>query len=146
MQQVAFELAKVLTEKWKEDRGDTIPMHRLFPADAGHCRRGSSRARGAGGESAAKQDLAINPYFGKAVAMLFNAMELVDSGGASQEQAGYCAWSGVACGRRGRWTSTPGKPLHEVDEVPPQCGGVRLGLGTAGGGVCWTTTRASSRG
>ena len=32
-----------------------------------------------------KQDMAINPYFGQAVAMLVNAMEVVDEGGASRE-------------------------------------------------------------
>ena len=32
-----------------------------------------------------KQDIAINPYFGQAIAMLVNAMEAVDKGGASQE-------------------------------------------------------------
>ena len=31
VQQIAFELAKVLTQKWKADRGEAIPVHRLFP-------------------------------------------------------------------------------------------------------------------
>jgi type III restriction enzyme len=37
VQQVAFELAKVLVHKWQEDRGNAIPAHRLFPQmlDAG---------------------------------------------------------------------------------------------------------------
>jgi type III restriction enzyme len=34
-----------------------------------------------------KKDLTINPYFGKAVAMLTNAMEVVDEGGESRERA-----------------------------------------------------------
>src|SRR5262249_53074800 len=33
-----------------------------------------------------KQDLAINPYFGQAIAMLVNAMEAVDEGGVSRER------------------------------------------------------------
>lgn len=112
VQQVAFELAKVLACKWKEDRGDAIPAHRLFPQmlDAAtyfieeHVSPVKSRTR---------QDLAINPYFGKAVAMMVNAMESVDGGGASQEQAVFAP--GAAGTRSTRMVNFhTGKPLHEV--------------------------------
>jgi len=85
-QQVAFDLAKVLTRKWKEDRGDGIPTHRLFPQMLEAATRFIETCVAPVG-SRRKQDLAINPYFGKALAMLLNAMEVVDAGGASQERA-----------------------------------------------------------
>lgn len=112
VQQVAFELAKVLARKWQEDRGDAIPAHRLFPQmlDAAshfieeHVTPVKTRTR---------QDLAINPYFGKAVAMIVNAMESVDGGGASQEQAILAP--GTASTRSTRMVNFhTGKPLHDV--------------------------------
>lgn len=71
----ALELAKVLARKWQEEGDDAIPAHRLFPQmlDAAsqfteeHVTPVKTRTR---------QGLAINPYFGKAVAMLGNAMGL----------------------------------------------------------------------
>src|SRR5512133_3626175 len=59
-----------------------------------------------------KQDISINPYFGQAVAMLFNAMDVVDEGGASQERPI------IARGASGvRTTATvnfhTGKPIDE---------------------------------
>jgi type III restriction enzyme len=112
VQQVAFELAKVLARKWQEDRGSAIPMHRLFPQmlDAtnhfidGHVTPVGSRA---------KQDLAINPYFGKGIAMMVNAMETVDGGGASQEKAVFAP--GAAGVRSTRVVNFhTGKELHDV--------------------------------
>ena len=112
VQQVAFELAKVLARKWQEDRGDAIPAHRLFPQmlDAAshfieeHVTPVKTRTR---------QDLAINPYFGKAVAMIVNAMESVDGGGASQERAVFAP--GAAGTRSTRMVNFhTGKPLHDV--------------------------------
>jgi len=111
IQQVAFELAKVLTEKWKGDRGDSIPVHRLFPQmlDTANC---FIEERVVPLKSAAKQDLAINPYFGKAVAMLFNAMEPVGSGGESNERPILAP--GAASVRSTRTVDFhTGKPLHE---------------------------------
>jgi type III restriction enzyme len=85
LQQVAFDLAKVLTIKWKEDRGDSIPTHRLFPQMLNAATRFiDTRVECAGTRQ--KQDMAINPYFGQAVALLVNAMDVVDDGGASQER------------------------------------------------------------
>lgn len=114
IQQVAFDLAKVLTEKWKADRGESIPVHRLFPQmlDAAthfideHVEPLKSRT---------KQDLAINPYFGKAIAMLVNAMEAVDGGGASQERPVLAP--GAAAIRSTRTVDfRTGKDLHEVEK------------------------------
>ena len=111
-QQVAFDLAKVLVRKWQEDRGDAIPVHRLFPQmlDAAthfideHVTPIKSRTT---------QDLAINPYFGKAIAMMVNAMETVDRGGASQEKAVFAP--GAAAVRSTRVVNFhTGKTLHEV--------------------------------
>jgi type III restriction enzyme len=112
VQQVAFELAKVLVRKWREDRGDSIPVHRLFPQmlDAAnhfieeHVTPVRSRA---------KQDLAINPYFGKAIAMMVNAMETVDAGGASQEKPVFAP--GAAGLRSTRIVNFyTGKELHDA--------------------------------
>jgi type III restriction enzyme len=69
LQQVAFNLAKVLTIKWREDRGDGIATHRLFPQmlDAAN-RFIDTRVECIGTRQ--KHDLAINPYFGQSAAML----------------------------------------------------------------------------
>ena len=102
----------MLARKWQEDRGDAIPAHRLFPQmlDAAshfieeHVTPVKTRTR---------QDLAINPYFGKAVAMIVNAMESVDGGGASQERAVFAP--GAAGTRSTRMVNFhTGKPLHDV--------------------------------
>jgi type III restriction enzyme len=111
LQQVAFDLAKVLTKKWREDRGEAIPTHRLFPQMMEAATKFiETRVECVG--SRQKKDLTINPYFGKAVAMLTNAMEVVDEGGESRERAI------IAPGAAGvRSTRTvdfhTGKPLHE---------------------------------
>ena len=85
LQQVAFDLAKVLVLKWKEERGDSIPTHRLFPQMLEAATFFiDTRVECVGTRQ--KQDLAINPYFGQAIAMLINAMEGIDDGGASQER------------------------------------------------------------
>jgi type III restriction enzyme len=112
VQQVAFELAKVMVQKWQEDRGTAIPVHRLFPQmlDAAirfineHVTPIKSRT---------KQDLAVNPYFDRAIAMLVNAMEIVDGGGASQEKAVFAP--GAAGVRSTRTVDFhTGKELHQV--------------------------------
>jgi type III restriction enzyme len=60
-----------------------------------------------------KQDLAINPYFGKAIAMMVNAMESVDHGGVSQERAVFAP--GAAAVRSTRMVNFhTGKDLHDV--------------------------------
>jgi type III restriction enzyme len=98
--------------KWQEDQGDAIPVHRLFPQmlDAAnrfiddHITPVKTRTT---------QDLAINPYFGKAIAMMVNAMESVDGGGASQEQAVFAP--GAAGTRSTRSVNFyTGKALHDV--------------------------------
>ena len=69
---------------WKEERGDGIPIQRLFSQMLGASTEFiDTRVQCIGTRQ--KQDLAINPYFAQAVAMLVNAMEVVDEGGASQE-------------------------------------------------------------
>jgi type III restriction enzyme len=112
VQQVAFGLAKVLVQKWLQDRGDAIPVHRLFPQmlDAanhfidGHVAPIKSRT---------KQDLAINPYFDKAIAMMVNAMESVGRGGASMEKAVFAP--GAAGIRSTRVVNFhTGKELHDA--------------------------------
>jgi type III restriction enzyme len=112
VQQVAFELAKVLVQKWQEDRGNAIPVHRLFPQMldcANHFISDHVTPIG----SRSKQDLAINPYFGRAIAMLVNAMEAVDSGGASQEKAVFAP--GAAGMRSTHMVNFyTGKELHDV--------------------------------
>lgn len=113
VQQVAFELANVLARKWREDRGDAIPLHRLFPQMLNAATRlieGCVTPVG----SRTRQDLAINPYFGKAVAMLVNAWESADGGGQAKEVAVFAA--GAAAIRSTRTVSFhTGKPLFDVE-------------------------------
>jgi len=114
VQQVAFELAKVLTQKWREDRGDSIPAHRLFPQMLDTATRFIDQHVEPIG-SRQKQDLAINPYFGKATAMIVNAWEAVDAGGDSQEQPILAP--GAASTRSTRFVNFhTGKPLHDVQK------------------------------
>jgi type III restriction enzyme len=112
VQQVAFELARVLVGKWREDRGDAIPVHRLFPQMLDIANRFIQECV-TPIAPCEKQDLAINPYFGKAVAMIVNAMHAVDSGGTSQERPVFAP--GAAALRSTRTVNFhTGKPLHDV--------------------------------
>jgi len=113
-QQVAFDLAKVLTQKWREDRGEGIPVHRLFPQMLEAATRFiETRVEPVG--SRQRQDVAINPYFAKAVAMLVNAMEVIDAGGASQEKPVIAP--GAAGIRSTRFVDFhTGKPLHDAQK------------------------------
>jgi type III restriction enzyme len=113
IQQVAFELARVLTQKWVADRGEAIPVHRLFPQMLDAANRFIDQ-HVEPIKTGAKQDLAINPHFGRAVAMLFNAMETVDDGGASKETAVLAP--GASAMRSTRYVDFhTGKPLHDVN-------------------------------
>ena len=112
IQQVAFELAKVLAQKWQQDRGDAIPPHRLFPQMLQASTYFIDNHVDTIGSSE-KQDLAINPYFGKAVAMIVNAWEAVDGGGESHEQPVLAP--GAAAMRSTRFVNFhTGKALHDV--------------------------------
>lgn len=112
VQQIAFLLARVLTKKWIEERGDGIPVHRLFPQMLEVANRFlEERVEPVG--SRTRQDVGINPYFGQAVAMLMNAMEVVDRGGESQERP--VVPSGAAGLRSTRTVDYyTGKTLHEA--------------------------------
>jgi type III restriction enzyme len=85
VQQVAFALARVLTQQWMRDRGDSIPAHRLFPQLLDVTTRFLAEKVVSVGTHMTK-DVMINPYFSRAIAMLSNAMHVVDEGGESQEQ------------------------------------------------------------
>lgn len=112
LQQVAFALAKVLSLKWRTDRGDGIPSHRLFPQMLDIANRFiETRVEPVGTRT--KQDLAINPYFDQALAKLLNEMETVDDGGASREKPVLAP--GAAAVRSTRLVNFhTGKELHEV--------------------------------
>lgn len=113
-QQVAFELAKVLTQKWREDWGNAIPVHRLFPQMLDSAIRFIDQHVEPVG-SRTRQDLAINPYFGKAVGMLTHVMEPVDDGGISREKPIMAP--GAAATRSTRFVDFhTGKALHEVEK------------------------------
>jgi len=85
VQQVAFALAKSLTEQWMKTRGDGIPTHRLFPQLLGYAQTFLSTKLECRGDRAA-QDVAIAPYFPRAAAMIYDALDAVDLSGASQER------------------------------------------------------------
>jgi type III restriction enzyme len=111
-QQVAFALAKVLAQKWIEDRGHSIPAHRLFPQMLDVAIKFINECVEPL-KTRTKQDLAINPYFGKAIAMLLNALETVDGGGASQEKPVLAP--GAASTRSTRTVNFhTGKPLYDL--------------------------------
>ena len=116
--------------KWQEDRGDAIPVHRLFPQMLDAANRFIDE-HVTPIKSRAKQDVAINPYFGKAIAMMVNAMETVDGGGASREKP-------VLRARRGRGAVDAGSELPHRQgtarcaALPPQCRGVRFRMGAGG--------------
>lgn len=112
LQRVAFELAKVLVEKWREDRGDSIPVHRLFPQMLEIASR-FIEERASPVEPCTKQDLAINPYFGKAVAMLVNSLVYADHAGVSQERAVFESGASRISSTRQVDFHT-GKELHDV--------------------------------
>lgn len=85
VQQVAFALTKALTEQWLHDRSDSIPTHRLFPQLLGYVQRFLTSKLDCRGDRVA-QDVAVNPYFQRAAAMIYDALDAVDLSGASQER------------------------------------------------------------
>jgi len=84
-QQVAFTLAKVVAQQWQQEQGDTIPMHRLFPQLLAYAQRFLTTKLDCKGNRAA-QDVALNPYFQRAVGILFDALQAVDESGKNQER------------------------------------------------------------
>jgi type III restriction enzyme len=85
LQQVAFTLARVLTEQWQRENGETIPTHRLFPQMLSYAQRfllSKLECRG----NRAPQDAALNPYFQQAVGLLFDALQPVDETGKNNER------------------------------------------------------------
>jgi type III restriction enzyme len=84
-QQVAFSLARELTVAWRRDRGDGIPTHRLFPQMLSAASRFLDTKVDARGNRT-PQDIAINPYFGRALGALIEAVTPVDESGQSQER------------------------------------------------------------
>jgi type III restriction enzyme len=101
-----------LVGKWQEDRGNAIPVHRLFPQMLDTVNRFIDE-HVTPVKTRTKQDLAINPYFGKAIAMLVNEMETVDGGGANRERAVFAPGaSGVRSTRIVNFHT--GKELHDV--------------------------------
>lgn len=85
VQQVAFTLARVLSQQWQQEQGETIPMHRLFPQLLGYAQRFLLSKLDCQG-SRAPQDVALNPYFQKAVGILFDALQAVDDSGKNLER------------------------------------------------------------
>jgi type III restriction enzyme len=110
VQQVAFHLARELTVAWIKDRGSAIPTHVLFPQllqEATRFLNEKVECRG----SRRVQDVAINPYFGRAIAALQDAMSSFDETGASAERA-------IIVGTRSTRTVDfhTGKPISPVQK------------------------------
>lgn len=85
-QQVAFQLARELTRKWREEHGDAIPVHRLFPQMLETATTFlDTRVVCTGGRM--QQDVLINPYWEQAFRMLLNAMAAGGEDGESRELA-----------------------------------------------------------
>ena len=85
VQQVAFTLAKVVTQQWQQEQGDTIPTHRLFPQLLSYSQHFLATKLKCMGNRA-PQDVALNPYFQRAVGILVDALEAVDESGKNQER------------------------------------------------------------
>ncbi len=85
VQQVAFTIAKVLVQQWRQERGDAIPTHRLFPQMLGYAQQYLSTKLDCRGNRA-PQDVALNPYFQQAVGIVFDALQAVDESGRTLER------------------------------------------------------------
>ena len=85
VQQVAFALSKAITTQWIHERGNNIPTHRLFPQLLGYVQKFLATKLDCRGDRVA-QDVAVNPYFQRAVAIIYDALDAVDVSGASQER------------------------------------------------------------
>lgn len=108
VQQVAFSLAKELTAGWVRDRGSAgIPTHRLFPQLLQVVNRFLETRIECRGTRMI-QDVAINPYFGRALHAIQEAIAAVDEDGRSLERP---IISGV---RSTRWVD-----FHTGKEISP---------------------------
>jgi len=85
VQQVAFHLAREMTKTWIEERGGNIPTHVLFPMLLEAVTRFLAEKVECKGTRVV-QDVAINPYFGRAKGALLEALQAVDEIGASRER------------------------------------------------------------
>lgn len=83
-QQVAFDLAATLTRKWIEERGEAIPKHRLFPQLLEIARKYLNEKLDCKGNRQ-PCDVALNPYYQRAVDALFDAMTPIDQSGERTE-------------------------------------------------------------
>ena len=131
VQQVAFDLAKVLIRKWQEDRGDAIPVHRLFPQMLDAANRFIERTRHAN---------QISHNAGPSDQPLFRQGDRHDGQRDGNSGRRRCeSGEGRVRTRRCRSSITrvvnfhTGKELHDVQRMPPQCRGLRHGLGASGG-------------
>ncbi|QVN12397.1 BPTD_3080 family restriction endonuclease [Burkholderia sp. LAS2] len=84
VQQVAFTLASTLVKQWQKDKGDSIPTHRLFPQLLAYAQQFLTTKLVCKGNRA-PQDVALNPYFGKAVGCIIDNLQAVDESGQAQE-------------------------------------------------------------
>jgi type III restriction enzyme len=86
VQQVAFMVARELTKAWLDERGGSgVPTHVLFPRMLGMVNQyltDKVELKGA----RALQDVAINPYFGRAKGALLDALVATDESGANRER------------------------------------------------------------
>lgn len=85
LQQVAFTLAKVVAQQWQQEQGDTIPTHRLFPQLLTYAQQFLTSKVECRGNSV-PQDVALNPYFLRAVGILYDALQSVDESGRTKER------------------------------------------------------------
>lgn len=84
VQQVAFTLTATLVKQWQRDKGESIPTHRLFPQLLAYSQQFLTTKLVCKGNRA-PQDVALNPYFGKAVGCIIDNLQAVDESGQAQE-------------------------------------------------------------
>lgn len=84
VQHVAFSLARAVTAQWVKDNGVRIPVHRLFTLFLNYAERYLREKLKIAGNGCA-QDVAINPYFERAVSALADNVKPLDETGARNE-------------------------------------------------------------
>lgn len=78
-------MATTLVKQWQRDKGDSIPTHRLFPQLLNYAQQFLVTKLVLMGNRA-PQDVALNPYFSKAVGCIIDNLQAVDESGQAQER------------------------------------------------------------
>lgn len=95
-QKVAFELAAVAVRRFMDDHGNAVPAHRLFPKLLGYTQRYLQEKVTLHGDRQ-RVDVALNPYFAKALDAICHSLQPVGRERSEGERARIAR--GAACVR-----------------------------------------------